>query len=168
MTTDQNNDQAPDDIDPANPAPTPEGTEVDKPENRQDRRDRQARERATELEAERDALAGRLAAAQTREVERIAGEILAQPGDLLELGKVDLADLLDDEGNVDPDEVAALAAALVETRPGLAAGAVIKGGYRDWGHTRSRDNDMYAPGGTGAPSWSDAFGAAGRGGQHYT
>ena len=129
-------------------------------ESRQDRRDRQARQRAQELEAERDALAGRLAAAQTREVERIAAQVLAQPGDLLALGGVTLADLTDPETGelLDEEEILGMAAALVDQRPGLMRGATPPRGFPDWGHSRSSDH--YAPGGTGAPSWSDAFGGA--------
>jgi hypothetical protein len=150
------------DQDQAPPAGGDQGTEADKPLSRQERRDEQARQRAQELEAERDKLAGRLAAAQTREVERIAAQVLAQPGDLLALGGVTLADLTDPETGelLDEEEILGMAAALVDQRPGLSVNAEIKRGHHDWGHSRTRDNDMYAPGGTGAPSWSDAFGGA--------
>ena len=135
-----------------------------KPASRQERRDQAARERAAELETERDKLAGRVEALQRAEVERLAAQVLAQAEDLFAVGGVKLEDVLDDEGNVDPDAVAAMAAALVDQRPGLSVNAEIKRGYADWGHSRTKNNDLHAPGGTGAPSWSDAFGAAGRGG----
>lgn len=150
----QNDDQL--DQDQTPPAGDDQGTEADKPLSRQERRDEQARQRAQELEQERDALAGRVEALQRREIERLAGEVLAQPGDLLELGKVSLDDVLDDEGNVDPDAVAKAAAGLVETRPGLSKNAVIKGGYRDWGHSRDNRDGI----GSETTSWSDAFGSA--------
>ena len=160
---------------------TPEGTAADQidqtggdndqdqngRETRQDRRDRQARERAAELETERDALAARLDARDRAEVTRLAGEILAQGSDLLDLGGVSLDDLRDENGDINADEVAAMAAALVDQRPGLIRGATPPRGFPDWGHSRS--SDQYAPGGTGAPSWSAAFGAAGReNGMRYT
>ena len=127
-------------------------------ETRQDRRDRQARERAAELETERDKLAARLDARDRAEVTRLAGEILAQGSDLLDLGGVSLDDLRDENGDINADEVAAMAAALADSRPGLMRGATPPRGHHDWGHSRSSDH--YAPGGTGAPSWSDAFGGA--------
>ena len=74
--------------------------------------------RLREAEAERDALAGRLEAAQRREAERLAGE-LSQPGDLWLLGNVTLTDLLTDDGEVDPAKVQAATAAVLDARPGL-------------------------------------------------
>ena len=59
-------------------------------------------------------------ALQTREVERLAGDLLSQPGDLLELGGVSLPDLLTEAGHVDSEAVAEAAAALIAARPGLA------------------------------------------------
>ncbi|ORA07421.1 hypothetical protein [Mycobacterium arosiense] len=82
---------------------------------------REARFRKERNEA-RTALAeaqARIEAYQRREVERLAAD-LAQPGDLLELGGVSLADLLGEDGEVDPEAVAEAVAALVESRPGLA------------------------------------------------
>lgn len=171
MTAPLNNDQTPEgtDQDQTPPAGGDNDQDQDKPLSRQDRRDAQARERAAELETERDALAARLDARDRAEVARLAGEILAQGSDLLDLGGVSLDDLRDENGDINADEVAAMAAALVDQRPGLSVNAEIKRGHKDWGHTRTRDNDMYAPGGTGAPSWSAAFGAAGReNGMRYT
>ncbi|ORV81249.1 hypothetical protein AWC11_02375 [Mycobacterium interjectum] len=57
---------------------------------------------------------------QTREVERLAADHLSQPGDLLALGGVTLAELLGEDGFVDPEAVAEAAAALILGRPGLA------------------------------------------------
>ncbi len=83
---------------------------------------REARYRVERNEArqERDAALARVEQLQTRELLRLAGEHLAQPADLLALGEVTLAELLDDDGNIDPEAVAEAAAALVESRPGLA------------------------------------------------
>ena len=165
-------DQTPEvDQDQTPPAGGDQGTEADKPQGRQARRDEQARQRAQELEAERDKLAGRLAAAQTREIEAIAANSLEQPGDLLALSGHEIADFLDPEtGEVDEGAVAAALDQLLESRPGLGRGMVDpnKNKFHDWGHSRTKNNDLHAPGGAGAPSWSDAFGAAGRGGRHYT
>lgn len=162
-------DQTPEGTDPAEGTP-PAGTDPqdqDKPQGRQARRDEQARQRAAELETERDALAARLDARDRAEVTRLAGQILAEGSDLLDLGGVSLDDLRDDEGNVDPDEVAAMAAALADSRPGLAVPRPR--GFHDWGHSRTSgraEGQVY--GGSEGTTWSDAFGAAGRGGQHYT
>lgn len=79
---------------------------------------------------ERDASRQELAAAQARiermqraEVERVAGEYLAMPGDLFSLSGNELADYLDDDGNVDPEKVAADAVAVLTERPGLRKNA---------------------------------------------
>jgi hypothetical protein len=57
---------------------------------------------------------------QTAEIHRLAGEELSQPADLLTLGGVSLADLLDEVGNVDTAAVADAITRLVESRPGLS------------------------------------------------
>ncbi|MDV8000757.1 hypothetical protein [Rhodococcus sp. IEGM 1408] len=152
--------------DPAEGTPTPPEGAGGKPESRQDRRDAQARERAEQLQTERDALAGRVATLQTREIEAIAANSLAQPTDLLALSGHSLADFTDEDGEIDPGLVAAAVEELIEARPGLAKGATMPRKFQDWGHSRS--NDMHAPGGGGSRTWADAFKSAGRGGQHYT
>jgi hypothetical protein len=78
------------------------------------------RRRLREAEAERDALAARLATAQRREVERLAGADLAR-GDDVWLGGAELAALLDDDGNVDPSKVAETTAVLLSERPHWAS-----------------------------------------------
>lgn len=65
------------------------------------------------------ALTARLAALQRAEVERLAGARLSHPEDLFTLSGNDVADYLDDNGNVDPDKVAADVAAILSERPGL-------------------------------------------------
>lgn len=62
------------------------------------------RRRLRETEAERDTLRDRLAAVQRAEVEHIAAKDLAKPAGLWAAG-VNLSDLLDDTGNVDPAKV---------------------------------------------------------------
>jgi hypothetical protein len=97
-------------------------TDAPEPQNGSQGQNREARYRVERNEArqERDSLAARIEALQIREVERIAGEHLAQPADLLSLGGVSLVDLVNADGCVDHDSVADLAAALIESRPGLA------------------------------------------------
>lgn len=88
---------------------------------------REARYRVERNEA-REALSAaqaRIEQMQTREVERLASE-LAQPGDLLELGGVSLADLLTEAGDVDEAAVAEAVAALIESRPGLAKNLTVR------------------------------------------
>lgn len=81
------------------------------------RRRRQLRE----VEAERDTLAAHLTRHRTRDLERVAGEHLAEPADLLALGGQTLDEFLTDDGDIDPDAVRAAARALVASRPGLRA-----------------------------------------------
>ena len=143
---------------------TPEGTDQDqtppagtdpqdqdKPQGRQARRDEQARQRAAELEGERDKLAARVETYQRKEAERIAGGVLAQAEDLFAVGGVKLEDVIGEDGEVDETEVLALAAALADSRPGLAVPRPR--GFHDWGHSRTGTTGI---GGEG-PSWDDAL-----------
>lgn len=77
------------------------------------------RVRAREAETALAAAQARIEAMQTREVERLAGKHLAQPADLFALSGKTLADLLDDNGDVDAERVAEVAAAVLAARPGL-------------------------------------------------
>lgn len=98
----QDNDEQPQDAQEA-----PDSDEDDQVGDSPNREAAKYRVRLRETEGERDALATRLQTAQRREVERIAEQHgrLARPAALW-AGGTDLADLLDDEGNVDPDRVA--------------------------------------------------------------
>ncbi|VBA56008.1 hypothetical protein [Mycobacterium pseudokansasii] len=69
---------------------------------------------------ERNEARAHIEALQLREVERIAAEHLAQPGDLMELGGVELAAFVDDAGFVRPEAVAEAVGKLIVSRPGLA------------------------------------------------
>jgi hypothetical protein len=82
-----------------------------------EKRYREERNQAREALIQAEALIGSL---RTREIERLAGEHLAQPADLLELGGVAVTDLLTEAGYVDDAAVAEAVAALLESRPGLA------------------------------------------------
>ena len=66
------------------------------------------RKRLRDTEAERDRLADRLQTMQRAEAERLAGEHLTK-GAALWIGGTELADVLDDDGLVDSDKVAARA-----------------------------------------------------------
>lgn len=85
------------------------------------RQNREARYRVerNEARAERDALAKRVDQLLTREAERLAAKDLANPADLLTLGGVTIKDLLDDDGEVDPEKVDSVVAEILSTRPGL-------------------------------------------------
>lgn len=128
---------------------TPEGNDSGEREKGTQSPNREARYRVERNEArqERDAALARIEALQLREVHRLAGEHLAQPADLLTLGEATLAELLDDDGNVDPEAVADAAAAVVEARPGLAKNPKVAAVDSTQGHGGS-------PGG-GRLDWAD-------------
>lgn len=62
------------------------------------------RKRLRDTEAERDALSARLETMQRHEAERLASKVLAK-GSALWAGETKLDDLLDDDGNIDPQKV---------------------------------------------------------------
>ncbi|MDF3307867.1 hypothetical protein P3H15_22855 [Rhodococcus sp. T2V] len=113
------------------------------------------RRQLRDTEAERDALTAKVEAYQRAEVERLAGE-LAMPGDLFTLGGLTVSDLLDENGEVDPETVAAEVAELLESRPGLSANARIPAGpmYRNFGQGATTNNGR---GGGASHSWHDAL-----------
>jgi hypothetical protein len=74
------------------------------------------RRRLRDTETERDALRGRLETMQRAEVERLAAEKLATPSDLW-LAGTNLADLLDDDGNLDAGKVTETLNRIVAERP---------------------------------------------------
>ncbi|MCV7379959.1 hypothetical protein BST11_15365 [Mycobacterium alsense] len=69
------------------------------------------RRQLREAEAQRDALSERLSTLQRREAERLAAEHLADGADMWRDG-LDIAALLDDDGNLDPAKVADAAGAI--------------------------------------------------------
>lgn len=99
--------------------PAPQGNDaVDQNQGLIEARDRYRGER----DSARDALAAvqaRIEQMQQAEVERLAGESLAMPGDLFSLSGNTVADYLDDNGNVDPERVQADVAEILAERPGL-------------------------------------------------
>ncbi len=78
------------------------------------------RRRLRETETERDTLVEQLDGFRRREAERVAAGALSKPSDLWLDGR-DIGDLLDDDGQVDPDKVSAEVASVLEGRPLLAA-----------------------------------------------
>ena len=77
------------------------------------------RTKLRETESQRDALATRLAGLQRREVERLAADRLAQPGDLFDVHGIELEEVLDEAGDIDATLVGMAVDALLATRPGL-------------------------------------------------
>lgn len=84
-----------------------EPEQVEQPDDTDENGNREAakwRRRLRETEAERDQLRGQVQALQRAEAERIAGETVRAPAALWAAG-VDVADLLDDTGAIDPAKV---------------------------------------------------------------
>lgn len=77
------------------------------------------RTRLRETEAQRDALAARVETFQRADVHRLAAGHLSEPGDLFDVGGTTLAELLDEDGNVDEQLVTDAITALLQSRPGL-------------------------------------------------
>lgn len=132
----------------------PDDDEDDPKGDRQARRDENTRAKLKEAEAARDTLTAKVEKLQRAEVERIAGGVLEQAADLFEVGGITLADVLDEDGEVDEGAVAAALDQLASTRPGLVKGARLpaRGSHVDWGHSRSGQ----VIGGEG-PTWRDAL-----------
>lgn len=116
------------------------------------------RRRLRDTEAQRDTVSERLAGYQRREAERIAGEQLSKPGDLFDIGRVELADLLDDGGNVVPELVETALLGVLEERPQLAKSFGVRRGPNTFG-LGAREGSI---GGSPKPSWSDVIGGAKR------
>lgn len=119
-------------------------------DTREVRQNREARYRVERNEArqERDALQARIETLQTRELERLASKSLSNPADLLTLSGKSLADLLDENGDVDPDLVSDLVADVLGTRPGLKK--------LDRAVDFSQGHGNQGPG-KGQPSFADLF-----------
>jgi len=103
-----------------------------------------------EAQAERDTLRQQVEGLRRAEVERLASSQLAQPGDLFTVAQVQLADLLDDEGRVDPEAVEKAVTGLLATRPGLRLTSPRPGGG-----VPSHGLGYRRPIAPGAPTWSD-------------
>lgn len=77
------------------------------------------RVRLREAESELAAATERIQRYQRSEVERLAGQQLADAGDLWRVGEVELSELLDADGNVSQDAVSAITERVLESSPGL-------------------------------------------------
>lgn len=139
---------------PSGETPQPEDNTTDpgSPETPEPQSKREARYRVQlrETEAERDTLAGRIETMQRAEVERLAADVIGKPTALWATATT-LADLLDDDGQVDPDKVAAAAHAAKE-KLGLEIGEAAR---KKRGPVVPREGT-----GTGHSShnaWKDAF-----------
>lgn len=124
----------------------PEGTDA----GEAPKANREARYRVERNEARQalSAAEARIEAMQSREVERLAGAHLAQPGDLLTLSGKTLADFLDENGEVDAELVAEVAADVLAARPGLRPNARAVDPSQGTGNDGPRKV---------APSWGDLF-----------
>ncbi len=101
----------------AAPEETSDETTSDESEGN-DREAARYRRRLRETESERDALTARVEQYQRAEAERIAAESLAAPADLWLF--TDVAAVLNDEGDVDPEKVREIGRTVAAERPGLA------------------------------------------------
>jgi hypothetical protein len=81
------------------------------------------RTRLRVTEAELTTARTRLETLQRAEVERLAGDVLAQGSDVFTVAGIALDEVLTPEGTVDADLVRMAVAQLVATRPGLHKGA---------------------------------------------
>lgn len=77
------------------------------------------RRQLREVEAERDSVQARITALQRQQVERLASERLAVGADLFDIGGADLANLLNDDGDLDETAVTAALDELLKERPRL-------------------------------------------------
>lgn len=133
--------------DPAVDHPGPAAGAADRPPISPNREAARYRRQLRQTESERDTLRERLTALQRAEVERLAGTTgakLAAPSAIWADG-VQLDDLLDQDGRVDPERVTAAAEQAAE-RLGLARRTP----------TRPRPDPSQGPRGSGIgePSWS--------------
>lgn len=87
------------------------------------------RRRLREVEAEREQLGERLAAYQRAAVEQLAGERLAVAADIFDVGRVHLADLVNEDGQVNADAVTAAVGELLASRPGLGKQRQVPVGF---------------------------------------
>jgi len=115
------------------------------------RRLREAEGQRDAVTAERDGLAQRVERMQRADVERLASTGgLAAPADLWALGGVELAELLDDDGEVDAEAVAEAVAGVLEARPGLR-------GRRRPAPDRSQGSTHAQGGAKRVTTWGDAL-----------
>ena len=142
--------------------PAPDGDQQQQPDpdgqQQQENPNAEAARYRTQLraaEAERDTLAERLTGYQRRAAEAAIADILDEPGDLFDIGGVDLADYLDDNGDINHTDLLGAATALVDQRPKLGKH------YSRFGSGMPRHHDWGQGGGIppqpDTTSWSDVL-----------
>jgi hypothetical protein len=114
-------------------------------------REQRYRQRAQAAEAERDGLAALVEGFQRAEVQRLAADVLADPGDLW-LDGAQLSDLLDDSGRVDPGKFAGVVDRLLAAHPHWRKPLAPYSGPLHSGAANARAID------SPAPSFQSAFG----------
>ena len=125
-------------------APAEEATDAEPDEEPKSKAGKEAARYRTQLrdtEAKLAVLQARIEGHQTADAERVAATVLADPGDLWLMG-TSLADVLDEDGEVDSVLVEQKAREIVARRPGLAPPHV------DMGQGRRGDRSP------GATTWS--------------
>ncbi|MGW4019930.1 hypothetical protein [Streptomyces sp. NPDC005009] len=105
------------------------------------------RRKLREAESHVEALSDRVNTLIRRDIEQRVADRLSVPGDLFDLGKHNISDLLNEAGEVDEEKLSGAVAALIESRPGLAKA-------KGWGSVGGSARSAVAP---PAPTWSDAL-----------
>ncbi|MFC7828208.1 hypothetical protein [Streptomyces sp. NPDC057375] len=105
------------------------------------------RRKLREAESRVEALSDRVNTLIRRDIEQRVANRLAVPGDLFDLGKHHISDLLNEAGEVDEEKLSGAVDALVESRPGLAK-------PKGWGSVGGSSRSSVAP---AAPTWSEAL-----------
>lgn len=108
------------------------------------------RRKARAAEAERDQLRARVEVLQRSEAQRLAGAALSDPSDMWRAEGVELATMLDDDGAVDPEKVAAVVREVGRQHP-------------NWLQRPTGDADAGKGSSPASPGADDAFGGALRG-----
>lgn len=115
ITTEPTDDASTDTVDTTTAPPVADDATDDDSTQGSTSKSAQYRRRAQAAEGERDALRSQLDAVRTAEVLRLAGDRLVKPEALLTVGETILADLLDDNGAVDPAKVEAAVTAAIDS-----------------------------------------------------
>ncbi|MFZ3595449.1 hypothetical protein [Streptomyces sp. BH104] len=106
------------------------------------------RTKLREAEAKLEAADARVSGLLRKSVETYVASKLSVPGDLFDIGKVAVADLLDGEGNLDTETIDSAVEALLQERPGLSNGP------RPWGDVGGGNRNSAE---SAQPTWSDAL-----------
>lgn len=133
----------------AEPSNAPESPEASETGGRAARDAARYRVQLRETEAALETTRGQLAALQSAEVHRLAGERLEVPEDLLTLSGKAVADFLADDGTVNAEAVQAAVADVLAARPGLRRPDPAIDPSQGQADTYGLDRR--------APSWSDVL-----------